>query len=149
MNVLKLKNNLFRDGNDIISYESVVARIEGSDLIELGKFSITTTKNIHYVAALYNLNLIRADKKNRPAFYLFQLGVKCSVPGELTKETSTRLSVLMRNRDLTYIQALSLLDKVPARDQKLINQYLADNDVPMKYFENLKKCMNNVFIWPG
>jgi len=139
MNVLKLKNNLFRDGNDIISYETVVARIEGSDLIELGKFTTTTAKHIHYVAALYNLNLIRADKKNRPDFYEFNYGVKCAVPGALTKETSTVLSALMRNQDLTYIQALASLDKVPSRDQKLINQYLVDNGVPMENFEKLKK----------
>jgi len=139
MNVLKLKNNLFRDGNDIISYETVVARIEGSDLIELGKFTKTTAKHIHYVAELYNLNLIRADKKNRPAFYEFCYGVKCTVPGALSKETSTVLSTLMQNQDLTYIQALASLDKVPARDQKLINQYLADNGVPMENFEKLKK----------
>lgn len=139
MNVLKLKNNLFRDGNDIISYETVVARIEGSDLIELGKFTKTTAKHIYYVAELYNLNLIRADKKNRPYFYEFCYGVKCTVPGALTKETSTVLSTLTRNQDLTYIQALASLDKVPARDQKLINQYLADNGVPMENFEKLKK----------
>jgi hypothetical protein len=139
MNVLKLKNNLFRDGNDIISYETVVARIEGSDLIELGKFTTITAKHIHYVAALYNLNLIRADKKNRPAFHEFDFGVKCTVSGALTKETSTVLSALMRNQDLTYIQALASLDKVPARDQKLINQYLVDNGVPMENFEKLKK----------
>jgi len=139
MNVLKLKNNLFRDGNDIISYETVVARIEGSDLIELGKFTKTTAKHIHYVAELYNLNLIRADKKNRPDFYEFCYGVKCTVPGALSKETSTVLSTLMQNQDLTYIQALASLDKVPARDQKLINQYLADNGVPMENFEKLKK----------
>ena len=139
MNVLKLKNNLFRDGNDIISYETVVARIEGTDLIELGKFTKTTAKHIYYVAELYNLNLIRADKKNRPDFYEFCYGVKCAVPGALTKETSTVLSTLMRNQDLTYIQALASLDKVPARDQKLINQYLVDNGVPMENFEKLKK----------
>ena len=139
MNVLKLKNNLFRDGNDIISYETVVARIEGTDLIELGKFTKTTAKHIYYVAELYNLNLIRADKKNRPDFYEFCYGVKCAVPGALTRETSTVLSTLMRNQDLTYIQALASLDKVPARDQKLINQYLVDNGVPMENFEKLKK----------
>jgi hypothetical protein len=88
---------------------------------------------------LYNLNLIRADKKNRPAFYEFDYGVKCAVPGALTKETSTVLSTLMRNQDLTYIQALASLDKVPSRDQKLINQYLVDNGVPMENFEKLKK----------
>ena len=139
MNVLKLKNNLFRDGNDIISYETVVARIEGTDLIELGKFTKTTAKHIYYVAELYNLNLIRADKKNRPGFYEFCYGVKCAVPGALTKETSTVLTTLMRNQDLTYIHALASLDKVPARDQKLINQYLVDNGVPMENFEKLKK----------
>lgn len=139
MNVLKLKSNLFRDGNDIISYETVVARIKGTDLIELGKFTVTTTKHISYVARLYNLNLIRADKKNRPGFYEFDYGVKCTAPGALSKETSTVLSTLMRNQDLTYIQALASLDKVPGRDQKLINQYLADSGVPIENFEKLKK----------
>lgn len=139
MNVLKLKNNLFRDGNDIISYETIVARIEGTDLIELGKFTATTTKHISYVARLYNLNLIKVDKDNRPYFCEFEYGVKCTAPGALSKETSTVLCTLMRNQDLTYIQALASLDKVPGRDQKLINQYLADSGVPMENFEKLKK----------
>ena len=139
MNTLQLKKNLFRKGDDIISYTTTVACIQNDSLIELGKWSRTTSKHIHYVAALYNLNLIRADKKNRPDFYEFGFGVKCTVPGALTKETSTVLSALMRNQDLTYIQALASLDKVPARDQKLINQYLVDNGVPMENFEKLKK----------
>jgi hypothetical protein len=60
----KYRENLTQVGNNIYSYYTRVATIEGNDLIqhknllqENGRWSVTTQKHINYVANHYNLNL--------------------------------------------------------------------------------------------
>jgi len=54
----KYKQNLKIQGNNVWSYSTIVAKIDGSDLIQLGYWSMTTQKHINYVAKEFNLNLI-------------------------------------------------------------------------------------------
>ena len=53
----KYRQNLTQVGNNIYSYDTRVATIEGNDLIQHGSWSVTTQKHINYVANYYNLNL--------------------------------------------------------------------------------------------
>ena len=53
----KYRQNLTQVGNNIYSYDTRVATIEGNDLIQHGRWSTTTQKHINYVAKYYNLNL--------------------------------------------------------------------------------------------
>lgn len=55
----KYKQNLTINGNDVWSYSTIVAKIDGNDLRQLGYWSQTTQKHINYVANYYNLNLIK------------------------------------------------------------------------------------------
>ena len=55
----KYKKNLSRVGNNIYSYSTNVARIEGKKLIQLGWWSVTTQKHINFVARELNLTLIK------------------------------------------------------------------------------------------
>lgn len=55
----KYKENLRIVGNDVYSYSTNVARIEGNNLVQLGYWSITTQKHINYVAKELNLKLIK------------------------------------------------------------------------------------------
>jgi hypothetical protein len=55
----KYKQNLKINGDDVWSYTTKVARIEGNELHQLGYWSMTTQKHINYVAKHYNLNLIK------------------------------------------------------------------------------------------
>jgi len=55
----KYKQNLTINGNDVWSYSTIVAKIDGNDLRQLGYWSKTTQKHINYVADYYNLNLIK------------------------------------------------------------------------------------------
>jgi hypothetical protein len=41
------------------SYQTLVAKVEGNNLIQLGWWSVTTQKHINYVASELNLNLIK------------------------------------------------------------------------------------------
>jgi hypothetical protein len=55
----RYKTNLTKVGNNIYSYNTKVATIEGANLIQLGWWSVTTQKHINFVAKELNLNLIR------------------------------------------------------------------------------------------
>ena len=55
----KYKQNLRQEGNQIWSYTTHVATIDGNNLMQLGYWSMTTQKHINYVAKELGLNLIK------------------------------------------------------------------------------------------
>ena len=63
MNFPKYKQNLSivrnKRGKYIKSYDTLVAKIEGDELIQLGWWSVTTQKHINYAALYLGLTLIK------------------------------------------------------------------------------------------
>jgi len=59
MTLDKYKQNLKIDGNKVYSYNTHVATIEGTQLIQLGWWSVTTQKHINYAANELGLGLIK------------------------------------------------------------------------------------------
>ena len=63
MNFKKYKQNLrlvIIEGIQYVqSYQTLVAKVEGENLIQLGWWSVTTQKHINYAAKEMNLNLIK------------------------------------------------------------------------------------------
>jgi len=57
----RYKQNLRIQGNDVWSYTTIVAKIDGCNLHQLGYWSMTTQKHINYVANYMNLNLIKNE----------------------------------------------------------------------------------------
>ena len=55
----KYISNLTRKGNQIWSYTTHVATIDGNKLIQLGHWSQTTQRHINYVASELELTLIK------------------------------------------------------------------------------------------
>lgn len=55
----KYKQNLRLNGNDVWSYYTIVAKIDGDKLHQLGWWSVTTQKHINYVAFYLGLTLIK------------------------------------------------------------------------------------------
>ncbi len=55
----KYKQNLSIQGNNVWSYTTIVARIKGNELHQLGYWSQTTQKHINYVAKELDLTLIK------------------------------------------------------------------------------------------
>ena len=55
----KYKQNLRIDGSSVWSYSTIVARIWGDELQQLGYWSMTTQKHINYVAYYLNLKLVK------------------------------------------------------------------------------------------
>jgi hypothetical protein len=58
-NLKKYKQNLRIENGNVISYTTIVAKIEGTNLLQLGWWSVTTQKHINYVANELKLNLIK------------------------------------------------------------------------------------------
>tara|TARA_R110000851_G_scaffold121556_2_gene250394 strand:+ start:3001 stop:3174 length:174 start_codon:yes stop_codon:yes gene_type:complete len=55
----KYKQNLRIDRDNVYSYNTHVATIKGTELHQIGYWSMTTQKHINYVAKELNLNLIK------------------------------------------------------------------------------------------
>ena len=55
----RYKQNLRILGNQVWSYTTHVATIDGNNLLQLGYWSMTTQKHINYVAKEYNLILVK------------------------------------------------------------------------------------------
>ena len=55
----RYKQNLRLDSNKVYSYNTHVATIEGSQLIQLGWWSVTTQRHINYAASQLDLTLDR------------------------------------------------------------------------------------------
>ena len=55
----KYKQNLKVEGDKVFSYNTHVATIDGTQLIQLGWWSVTTQKHINYVANEFGLGLIK------------------------------------------------------------------------------------------
>ena len=55
----KYKQNLRLNGNDVWSYSTIVAKIDGDKLRQLGWWSVTTQKHVNYVADYLGLTLIK------------------------------------------------------------------------------------------
>jgi hypothetical protein len=138
METLKLRENLFRRGNEIISYDTVVAHIEDNKLIEHGRYSRTTSKHIHHVAMLFNLSVVHAKNKEK-GFYKYDTGeVKINIPGALSMKTSKEIATLM-GQGSTFLQAVAAIEKIPQKDLDIIDSYLKDLGISDEQFSVFKR----------
>ena len=55
----RYKQNLRIHEDNVWSYSTIVAKIVGNELHQLGYWSMTTQKHINYVANYYGLDLIK------------------------------------------------------------------------------------------
>ena len=63
-NLKNYKQNLRIENNNVISYNTTVAKIEDDMLIQLGWWSVTTQKHINYVAREMNLQIFVYENRN-------------------------------------------------------------------------------------
>ena len=138
METLKLRENLFRRGNEIISYDTVVAHIEDDKLIEHGRYSRTTSKHIGHVARLFNLSVVHAKNKEK-GFYKYDTGeIKIDMPGSLSMKTSKEIATLM-GAGSTFLQAVSILEKMPKKDLEIVDKHLRKIGITEAQFSVFKR----------
>lgn len=71
----KYKENLSYDSSYIYSYDTKVGKIDGNKLIELGKWSSTTSKHVNYAARELGLDLVRYKSKSDLETFLNSIGI--------------------------------------------------------------------------
>jgi hypothetical protein len=128
-NTYKVTDNLYVEDNHVISYETVVGRIEGDTLVELGKFSRTTSKHITKVATLMNKRVIPADKKVKPDFYKFELGVRTSYDNSISQKASLLILQSLGEGTPYGVTIAMLKGKIPKKDWELLDKEGIDADL--------------------
>lgn len=106
----KLGNNIFLQGNKVISYETHVATIKEDGIHVLGKYSRTTSKQIYKVAYELNLQIHKSDVKQ--VFYKHEYGAKFSIDRCLSQKISEYIIGYMRENGLDYLKC-SYNDMIP------------------------------------
>lgn len=71
--MIKLFNNVFVDGNKVISYVTHVATIDKGRLVLHGIYSQSTSRQMSKVAQLLDLLIVRS--KERPEFDKLPIGI--------------------------------------------------------------------------
>ena len=138
METLKLRENLFRRGNEISSYDTIVAHIEDDKLIEHVRYSRTTSKHIGLVARLFNLSVVHAKNKEK-GFYKYETGeISINIPGALSLKTSTSIATIMGTGS-TFLQAVAVIEKMPQKDLAIIDSYLKDLGITEEQFSVFKR----------
>jgi hypothetical protein len=106
-NFYKIKENLYLKENKVISYETVVAEIQGSKLVEYGRYSRSTSKHVSFVASLLKLELVPGKNKMK-GFYKHEMGVKCSYNAAISIKAS--LQIIERIKEgASYEVAIAML----------------------------------------
>jgi hypothetical protein len=72
--MIKLFNNVFVDGNKVISYETHVATIDKRRLVLNGIYSQSTSRQMSKVAQLLDLLIVRSTE--RPEFEMLPVGIQ-------------------------------------------------------------------------
>jgi len=127
---LKLGNNIFLQGNKVISYETHVATIKKDGIHVLGKFSRTTSKQVYKVAFQLNLQIHKLEVKQE--FYKHEYGVKFSIDRCLGEKISEYIIGYMKEKELDYTKCnqeniMAMLCNIPdvgPRDWVILRDYL-------------------------
>ena len=126
----KLGNNIFLQGNKVISYETHVADIKDGYIEARGKYSRTTGKQMGRVASTLRLKLHPSNK--REDFYKHEYGAKFSIDNCLSEKISTFIIGYLREKELDYLRCsrediLPMLVTIPnvgPKDWEILKEYL-------------------------
>jgi hypothetical protein len=150
----KLGNNIFLQGNKVISYETHVADIKEGYIEARGRYSRTTGKQISKVASTLKLNLHKSDKKGD--FYRYEYGVKFSIDNCLSEKISAFIIGYMRENELDYLRCshediLPMLVTIPnvgPKDWGILKEYLnlpQDTPTPQQQEKDTAKALAILF----
>jgi hypothetical protein len=98
---LKIGNNLFLQGNKVISYETHVGDIDGGSIHARGKFSRTTGKHLSKAASFLGLRLIQSN--DRPDFYKYEFGAKFYLDDCLSEAMSLHVISFLKANGMRYV----------------------------------------------
>ncbi len=125
--LIKIKANLFINGKNVYSYETHVADIVQNEIVEVGKFSRTTSRHIGDVAKATGFRVKAPGKLEKIWFNKYEMGVRCEPDNRLSDKTSQWVLDYLK-AGKSYFQTLCRMmdEKLPARDREIIGRYLAE-----------------------
>ena len=141
---LQIAQNLFLVGNKVISYETHVATLQFYPtelsrrpvLMTKGKYSRTTTKHIHRVRQLLDASLV--DQAERQAFYQFEFGAQCKIPGSISPAGSSQIMEQMKLGNPIDVAVAVVASTLPKPDLKKI---LAMTDSLPDLYTRIQRCL--------
>jgi hypothetical protein len=150
----KLGNNIFLQGDKVISYETHVADIKDGYIEARGKYSRTTSKQISKVASVLKLKLHTSNKKGD--FYRYEYGAKFSIDNCLSQKISAFIIGYMREKELDYLRCshkdmLPMLITIPnvgPKDWGILKEYLnlpQDTPTPQQQEKYTAKALAILF----
>ena len=150
----KLGNNIFLQGDKVISYETHVADIKDGYIEARGKYSRTTSKQISKVASVLKLKLHTSNKKGD--FYRYEYGAKFSIDNCLSQKISAFIIGYMREKELDYLRCshkdmLPMLITIPnvgPKDWGILKEYLnlpQDTPTPQQQEKATAKALAILF----
>ena len=124
--IIKVRENLFIQENAIISYNTHVATIEENRIVELGKFSRTTGKQISSIAGTLRMSI--TGTKEKVGFFQLQFGAKCKPYGCLSNKAS-QFAMEQMALGKSFIQAMCIIlkENIKQDDREIIHSYLRGN----------------------
>ena len=139
---IKIKENLFINDKSVFSYDTHVADINGKEIVEVGKFSRTTTRHIGNVASFIGGHVNNQGKLEKVRFFKYEAGVKCLPSNCLSNKTSQVVSLYLK-AGKTYLQALCMVreEKIKSLDKFIIDIYLKSfgNDEGVQLVKDLTR----------
>lgn len=139
---VKIKENLFINDKAVFSYDTHVADINGKEIVEVGKFSRTTTRHIGDVARFIGGTVKQQIKLQKVYFFKYEMGVKCLPSNTLSNKTSQEMSLYLQGGK-TYLQALCMVreGKIKKEDKEIIDRYMKafGNDEGVQLVKDLAK----------
>lgn len=124
---IKIKANLFINGKSVHSYATHVADIVQNEIVEVGKFSRTTSRHIGDVARATGFSVKQQSKLQKADFFKYEMVVKCE-PNNTLSNNASQWAIDYLKAGKTYFQALCRLmdEKIHDRDRDIIQRYLAE-----------------------
>lgn len=139
MITLKITENLHVVGDRVISYDTNVAVIKDNTLVELGKWSRTTTKHIRRVASLFALKVIPATDKKWPSYGWHEYGIKTSRENSIGPVTSSKLAEVISS-GVNFNDSIYFVDlnTIPKKDRLIIEEEMQSRGITREQIESLK-----------
>jgi len=119
----QISPNLRIEGDKVISYSTVVARIRGNKLLVNGKYSRTTSKHICSVRHIMNLQIENVSEGKKD-FYKYEFGANCANPNALSPDVSTRILHSVHRGGKSLMEALAELESIRKSDWEKIKRHL-------------------------
>ena len=132
---LKIRDNLFIEGgNSIISYRTHVATIENGRIIEHGKYSRTTSRQISYISGLTGLPV--TPSKDKQGYWKFDFGVRCESGTDSLSPVYSEEVLKSMQEGKTFFQALVLCAPQKRKDKAIVNQYFESIGYDLKTLQD-------------